>query len=158
MASPTVTNKNQEYIIFSLHGHGLAVDLTKVEEIILPVDVKPFPMSPRPVKGVFKCRDAIYTLIDLSFFLNIKAIHTGNANEPRIIVLKSHETTVGITVDQINEIKTALKDDSPLSEEDSLNPQLFPEQIKTDSASIPVLDVEQLVASLKVEAEKLSEF
>ncbi|MGL5973046.1 MAG: chemotaxis protein CheV [Oscillospiraceae bacterium] len=60
-----------EIIEFLIDKHVFAINVAKVKEILVDIDLIEIPNSNEYIEGVFKLRDEIITIIDLPKYLNI---------------------------------------------------------------------------------------
>ena len=58
-----------EVLIFKVAGVSFAINVAKIQEIVVKQHVTKMPLSPKGVMGIFNIRDGIYTVIDLGVVL-----------------------------------------------------------------------------------------
>lgn len=58
-----------EVLIFKVAGVSFAINVAKIQEIVVKQHVTKMPLSPKGVRGIFNIRDGIYTVIDLGVVL-----------------------------------------------------------------------------------------
>lgn len=92
-----------QLVTFSLGEEEYGVPILQVQEIIKFTDITKVPRSPDFVKGVINLRGRVIAVIDLreKFGLTEKIVdkHT------RIIIVESQGATLGLIVDNVNEVK-----------------------------------------------------
>lgn len=54
-----------EVLIFKVAGVSFAINVAKIQEIVVKQHITKMPLSPKGVRGIFNIRDGIYTVIDL---------------------------------------------------------------------------------------------
>lgn len=94
--------EEKQYVVFGLDGQEYGVEITSVQEIILPVKATKLPNTPAYVLGVFNLRGNIVALLDLKTRFGIK--NTEQSEDTRIIVMKVDGKLFGILADEIHEV------------------------------------------------------
>lgn len=101
--------EEKQYVVFGLEGQEYCVDITTVQEIILPIKVTKLPNMPSHVLGVFNLRGNIVPLLDLKTRFGMKK--SEQTEDTRIIVMKVDQKSFSILVDEIHEV-VKIKDES----------------------------------------------
>ncbi len=109
----------------SVGSRHLGIRIEDVKELIQPSVVSQVPKTHSLTKGVFRLRDSIYPLIDLTAFLNESAPLTKDAEDDfKYVLIKQGNHIAGLFVHAIHDITTVsendLLSDEPLSDEESL--------------------------------------
>lgn len=122
-AGNNITNQEDLHVIaFKLGKEEYALSITKVQEIIMPVEKTTIPRSPEYVDGVINLRGNIIPIIDGRKRFGIPLAE--ETSETRIMVLELEDSTVGLTVDSVSEvIHIPAKDvqSSPVNSDDEEN-------------------------------------
>lgn len=103
MAKISLTDSQEVQVIaFKLGREEYAVDITSVQEIIMPQNKTKIPKSPEFVEGVINLRGNIIPVIDgrKRFGLELQK----ESSETRIMVLELESSTIGLTVDSVSEV------------------------------------------------------
>ncbi len=94
--------EEQQVVTFRLGDEEFGIDIMKVQEIIKIPPLTTVPRAPRYIEGVINLRGTVIPVINLKErFGRLKAALTETA---RIIIFKIHSLTMGILVDQVNEV------------------------------------------------------
>lgn len=101
--SKAADSSETQLVTFSLGQEEYGVPILQVQEIIKFTEITKVPRSPDFVKGVINLRGHVIAVIDLreKFGLHEKTVdkHT------RIIIVESQGSTLGLIVDNVNEVK-----------------------------------------------------
>ena len=92
-----------QVIVFKLGNERYGVEISQVREIIKPTQITRIPNAPDFVEGVINLRGQITTIINLRkrFGMDPKPID----NDTRIIVFEHGDSTIGVMVDNVAEVK-----------------------------------------------------
>lgn len=140
-----------EVMRFTVGHEFYGINVAKVQEIIMAAKVKPMPHSHPAVEGIFKPRDSLITVINLSYYL------FGTADEPGpkdlFIITNFNKMTVAFRVESIEGIsriswKDIQKPDKTIANGD--------ESVATGIAQcegqlVTILDFEKIVAEIAPE-------
>lgn len=96
--------KELQVIIFKLGSEEYAVPINCVQEIIMPQKATRIPKSPDYVEGVINLRGNIIPVIDGKKKFNLKNNLEKQIIDKRIMILELEEETIGLTVDNVNEV------------------------------------------------------
>lgn len=91
------------WLIFHLAGQSYAAPLTQVSEVIRDGDVTPVPGAAEDLLGVRQLRGRIVPVMDGCRRLGVAA-ESGDAAQPRIVVLSHQGHLVGLRVDAVGEL------------------------------------------------------
>jgi len=98
-----------QYLAFQLDDEEYALDIKQISEIIKAREFTEIPRSPEFVLGIISLRGVVVPVFDLRCRLNLGAAEiTVNS---RIVVCQSDEVTVGLLVDNINQVVNLVKDE-----------------------------------------------
>ena len=140
-----------EVMKFTVQGEFYGINVAKVQEIIMSSKVKPMPHAHPSVEGIFKPRDTLITVINLSHYLSGEMAE----KTPRdlFIITNFNRMTVAFRVQSIEEIsriswKAIQKPDKTLAN--------GVESITTGIAQcedqlVSILDFEKIVAEISPE-------
>lgn len=94
--------KRLKFITFFLNGEYYAVDITKVFEIVIMLEITPVPNTPFYIMGVINLRGNIIQIIDMRLKLSMP--FKKYDEKTCIIIIKAGGATVGIVVDRVMEV------------------------------------------------------
>ncbi|KMT21675.1 chemotaxis protein CheW [Clostridium cylindrosporum] len=94
--------KSCKVVIFKINNEEYAADIMEVERILGYSEPTKIPDSPDYIKGIIDYHDTILPIIDIKERFNLK--NTGYNEESKIIVVKSGNTCVGLSVDAVLEV------------------------------------------------------
>jgi len=92
-----------EVLIFGLGEQSYGVNVAKVREVILPVDIAASPGQPENVMGMFNLRGVVLPLVDLHSYFNIDPVNSDPANH-RIIVTEFNGSQAAFKVERVKHI------------------------------------------------------
>lgn len=92
---------SERFLSFSLGAEKFAMPLLQVREVIAPPAVTPIPQAPAFCLGFMNLRGEIITILDLRRKFGIKG---ENGPELSVIICEFGGVSVGLTVDQINQV------------------------------------------------------
>ncbi|MCK8061387.1 MULTISPECIES: chemotaxis protein CheW [unclassified Fusibacter] len=130
LVSESTDNLRDEQVIkamtFEIDQVEYGIDIKDVRDIIRMQKIAYYPKQPNYVKGLINLRGKIIPTMDIG----IKFNRTQKTFDDRtcIIVIEQEETTLGVIVDRINEVKTfAISEisDAPNYQEGQVNEYLF---------------------------------
>ncbi len=140
-----------EVMRFSVGGEFYGINVAKVQEIIMTEKVKPMPHSHPAVEGIFKPRDTLITVINLSYYLFGE--RQENGPKDLFIITNFNKMTVAFRVESIEGIsriswKDIQKPDKTIANGD--------EGVATGIAQcegqlVTILDFEKIVAEIAPE-------
>ena len=93
---------------FRLGNEQYCVDIMHVQEIILIGQVTEMPQVPSHVRGLINLRGHVIPIIDLRSQFGLEP--AADAETARIIVLNLGDRTLGITVDEVNQVLRIRRD------------------------------------------------
>jgi purine-binding chemotaxis protein CheW len=99
---------SERFLSFSLGGEKFAMPLLKVREVIAPPAVTPIPQAPGFCLGFMNLRGEIITVLDLRRKFGIKG---ENGPELSVVICELGGVSVGLTVDQINQVLSPRSDE-----------------------------------------------
>ena len=116
------TSGELEIMEFTVRGVQFGVNVSKVQEIIKPVNVVSIPMAPDGVAGMINVRDSIYTVIDLNKILF--GNDTVETNKTCFILTNFNNLRNAFIVDDVSSIdrcewKSIIKPDAILDSDKS---------------------------------------
>lgn len=94
--------KLAQLVSFKVCNEEFGIDILQVQEIIRMLPITIMPAAPDFVKGVIDLRGEVIPIIDMRKRFKIPPIPYDN--ETRIIVVHTHELTVGFIVDAVCEV------------------------------------------------------
>jgi purine-binding chemotaxis protein CheW len=142
-----------QLVCFRLAQEEYAIEITKVQEIILPGRLTRLPQSPDYVKGLLHLRGEVIPVVDLRlrFGLPEQAV----ADETRVVVLNVGGKTLGIVVDAVSEVIRVAQEQRVPPPPAVAGPdrEYLTGLLKLDNRLLILLDVERLLG-MEVEAIK----
>lgn len=90
-----------QVVVFKLNDEQFAVEAAKVQSINDMMEITKVPKSAGYIKGLINLRGNIISLLDINLLLDIEK---GEGSQENIIILNLQEESVGVTVDQVDEV------------------------------------------------------
>ena len=90
-----------QVVVFKVNEEQFAVEAAIVQSINDMMEITRVPKSAEYIKGLINLRGNIISLLDINMLLNIEKDMVGQEN---IIILNLQEESVGVTVDQVDEV------------------------------------------------------
>jgi purine-binding chemotaxis protein CheW len=87
---------------FTIDGAAYGVDVSRVREVVRPLDVTPIPLAPPEVAGLINLRGEIVTALDLRVRLGVDAREDGLAMN---MIMTSEHGPVSLLVDEAGEVR-----------------------------------------------------
>jgi purine-binding chemotaxis protein CheW len=137
----------EKFVVFFLADDLFAVSAVKIAEIVRPLDFTPLPNSPEWLHGIANLRGEIVSVLNLSKICG-QPRRAADSSKSKVIVLKAKNSVsrVAFPVDRLSEIITLNKNDiRPTEDSRFLGSAVY------KTASVGLLDTEQLVSSLFLE-------
>ncbi len=135
-----------ELATFSVGDNFIGVDLRKVQEINRNMSITSVPHVPDKVRGVINLRGEVVTVIDLRMVLGLESIDVSRATQN--IVLSSGGERIGLLVDSIADVVTAMSTDivDPPASLSGMDGRFFRGVLKLDDRLLLVLDIDEALA------------
>ena len=92
-----------EVLVFGMGNQVYGVNVAKVREVILPVEVSASPDQPPAVMGVFNLRNRVLPLVDLHYYFQIEP-HDTNPRNRRVIVTEFNGEHAAFQVENVEQI------------------------------------------------------
>lgn len=93
-----------QLVTFRLGRELYGIPVSKVKEIIRPMEACPIPGMAGPVEGVINLRGEIIPVLRIHEVLGVRAAADQVARKQRVIILDSGEGGFGVTVDEVLEV------------------------------------------------------
>ena len=92
----------QRYLTFFVEDEQYGIDISKIKEIIAPINITHIPKTPDYVKGVINLRGSIIPVVDirLKFDMQEREIDMNTA----IIIYEVSKASIGFIVDQVEDV------------------------------------------------------
>lgn len=90
-----------QVVVFKLNNEQFAVETSKVQAINDAMEITRVPKAPAYIKGLINLRGNIISLLDVNLLLDISKSEQKQSN---IIILDMDDESVGIIVDQVDEV------------------------------------------------------
>jgi purine-binding chemotaxis protein CheW len=97
-----------QLVSFRLAQEEYGVEITKVQEIILPGEITRVPRTPDYVKGLINLRSEVIPVVDLRRRFDLPAQES--TDETRIMVVNVRGKTLGMIVDAVSEVLRVSKE------------------------------------------------
>ncbi len=91
-----------QLVSFRLDKEEYGIEITRVQEIILPGDITRIPESPHYIKGLINLRNTVIPIVDLRLRFGMNEAE--RTDETRVMVVVIGGKTVGLVVDGVNEV------------------------------------------------------
>lgn len=98
----SITEHDQQVVVFDIAGESYGVDIGRVQEIIRPPAITAVPRAPGYVEGVINLRGRVIPVINLRHRFGLPRAERGRS--ARIVVLEVDGQTVGAAVDAVSEV------------------------------------------------------
>ncbi|MBZ9636037.1 chemotaxis protein CheW [Clostridium sp. FP1] len=90
-----------QVVVFKVNEEQFAVEASIVQSINDMMEITKVPKSADYIKGLINLRGNIISLLDINLLLDIEK---GEGAQENIIILNLQEESVGVTVDQVDEV------------------------------------------------------
>ncbi|MBU3142355.1 chemotaxis protein CheW [Clostridium sp. CF012] len=90
-----------QVVVFKVNEEQFAVEASKVQSINDMMEITKVPKSAEYIKGLINLRGNIISLLDINLLLEIEK---EEGTQENIIILNLQEESVGVTVDQVDEV------------------------------------------------------
>ena len=90
-----------QVVIFKVNEEQFAVEASSVQSINDMMEITNVPKSAAYIKGLINLRGNIISLLDINLLLDIEK---GSVDQENIIILNLKDESVGVTVDQVDEV------------------------------------------------------
>lgn len=90
-----------QVVVFKVNEEQFAVEASIVQSINGMMEITKVPKSAEYIKGLINLRGNILSLLDINLLLDIEK---GTLAQENIIILNLEEESVGVTVDQVDEV------------------------------------------------------
>jgi purine-binding chemotaxis protein CheW len=129
---------SNQLVVFVIDGERYGVPIDQVQEIIRYTQPRSVASSDSRVRGVINLRGKVIPVLDLASHLGVSSTGDGSRN---IVIVEAHAATVGILVDEVDEVLSVSADQvEELPAASSGRGRIA----KTDDALIVILDLEDL--------------
>jgi len=135
-----------QFVVFSLHGHTLALPTNEVVEIIRLRAITPIPGTPPQVAGMINLRGNVIPVVYLSVLCGLDPSRSSSKN--RIVVVAVNGERIGFMVDDVIMVATAREEqlDEVPDLPGFLHRAFFRGFVKWEGTIIGVLHLEQILA------------
>lgn len=95
-------NALSRYLTFFVDGEQYGVDISRIKEIIAPINITHIPKTPVYVKGVINLRGSVIPVVDvrLKFGMEEKEMDMESA----IIIYEVNKVSIGFIVDNVEDV------------------------------------------------------
>jgi two-component system chemotaxis response regulator CheV len=140
-----------ELLVFEVGDSTFGINIAKVVEIMINMEVTPVPNSPEEVEGVFIPRDKLISVIDLH---KVTKVEKRDENDI-FVICEFNKITVAFRVgkvDGIQRIKWSDISDPPMGTGQSEGAGISTGVVKIDGKIIIIMDFEKIVSRLNLTA------
>jgi len=134
-----------QVVSFRLAQEEYAIEITRVQEIILIGEVTSLPQTPPYIKGVINLRSTVIPIVDLRlrFGLPLEEV----TDETRIMVVNVAGKTIGLIVDAVSEVLRIAQEQisPPPPTVAGLEQNYLVGLAKLDERLLILLDIEQII-------------
>lgn len=138
---------NSQYVVFEVENECFALDISKVKEIINPLEFAKVPNMPDFIEGMINMRGNIYAVVNLrnKFHFPRKQLD----ENAKIILVNIESQLVGVLVDSVTEILRV--EDGEINETPELISKVDAEfikgVIKKEKNMVILLDIDRVIDS-----------
>jgi purine-binding chemotaxis protein CheW len=134
-----------QLVSFRLAAEEYAIQITKVQEIILMGDITRVPQTPAYIKGLINLRSSVIPIVDLRLRFGLPEESAGD--ETRIMVVNVAGKTIGIIVDAVNEVLRIGRDQvaPPPPTVAGLGREYLTGLVKLDKRLLILLDIDRIL-------------
>ncbi len=142
----------QQLVSFRLAHEEYAMEITKVQEIILIGEITRIPQTPAYIKGLINLRSCVIPIIDLRLRFGLPA--EAATEETRIMVINVSGRTVGMIVDAVNEVLRINQNQisPPPPTVAALGKEYLTGLIKLENRLLIMLDIDRILSLDEVRA------
>ncbi|MBT9317900.1 chemotaxis protein CheW [Leptothoe spongobia] len=129
--SPMPEDTRQRFLRFKLFGgNGVLLPLQDITEVkqLATTDILPVPEFPSSILGVCNWRGEILWLVDLNALLDDRPLWTQVPllDQPMVIVVQSAQQSMGLVVEQVDDIELIAPESIHVQTDDLCSPTLAP--------------------------------
>jgi purine-binding chemotaxis protein CheW len=145
-------NTANRYLTFFVDNEQYGVDISRIKEIIAPINITHIPKTPAFVKGVINLRGSIIPVVDVRLKFGMQEREMDM--ETAIIIYEVNKVSIGFIVDMVEDVLSI--DDKQISESprfgSSIDTSFIESVAEVDNDVIMLLNFEKIF-----EAEELLE-
>ena len=130
-----------QVVVFKVNEEQFAVEAAKVQSINDMMEITKVPKSAEYIKGLINLRGTIISLLDINLLLNIEKAEGSQEN---IIILNLQDESVGVTVDQVDEV-LEIEEDLVETVETDRNKTYIKGVINFKDRIITLIDIAKLI-------------
>jgi len=137
----------KQYVVFKIEDESFALDIEKVKEIIIPVEIARVPNVPDFIEGMINMRGKVHAVINVrsKFKIPKKEFDEGT----KIILVNMNSMLAGVIVDGVSEIIRAEDEEIEQAPEiiSKASPEYIKGVIKKEGKMFIILDMERVIDS-----------
>jgi purine-binding chemotaxis protein CheW len=95
-------NTANRYLTFFVDGEQYGVEISRIKEIIAPVNITHIPKTPPYVKGVINLRGSVIPVVDVRLKFNMQEKEMDI--ETAIIIYEINKASIGFIVDNVEDV------------------------------------------------------
>ncbi len=131
-----------QVVVFKVNEEQFAVEASIVQSINDMMEITKVPKSAKYIKGLINLRGTIISLLDINLLLDIEK---GQGSQENIIILNLQEESVGVTVDQVDEV-LEIEEDLIEKVETDRNKTYIKGVINFKDRIVTLIDIGKLIA------------
>ena len=131
---------------FRLADEEYGIEITKVQEIILPCEVTRVPQAPDYLSGLVNLRSTVIPIVDLRLRFGLPSVEP--TDDTRIVVVNTFGKTIGVVVDAVSEVLRVSCEqiDPPPQTVACLGCEYLTGLVKLDDRLLILLDIDKILA------------
>jgi len=130
-----------QVVVFKVNEEQFAVEASQVQSINDMMEITKVPKSDGYIKGLINLRGNIISLLDINLLLDIEK---STGQQENIIILNLQEESVGVTVDQVDEV-LEIEEDLIEKIENDRNKTYIKGVINFKDRIVTLIDIEKLI-------------
>lgn len=144
----------EQLVVFTLDQEEYGLPISQVQEIIRHMEPRTVPSAPHSIQGVINLRSKIIPVCHLQQALGLGGGGAGSTVESKIVILESQSGTVGLIVDEVNEVLTVTEEQ--IDAADSAHGEYVRGIAKVGERLLVLLDPDAMFTSLGIAAHEIA--
>lgn len=144
----------EQLVVFTLDKEEYGLPISQVQEIIRHIEPRTVPGAPHSIQGVINLRSKILPVCHLQQALGLGGAGGEGQVDGKIVILESKSGTVGLIVDEVNEVLTVTGEQ--IDPADSAHGEYVRGIAKVGERLLVLLDPDGLLASLGIAADAIA--
>jgi purine-binding chemotaxis protein CheW len=144
----------EQLVVFTLDKEEYGLPISQVQEIIRHMEPRTVPSAPHSIQGVINLRSKIIPVCHLQQALGLGGWSGDGQVDSKIVILESRSGTVGLIVDEVNEVLTVTEEQ--IDPADSAHGEYVRGIAKVGERLLVLLDPDAMFASLGIAANAIA--